>query len=146
VGVSVWFFPAKFLLSGKCIFQIVNFGNSKVNLKVSIDGLGLSSRLSGSTKTVFTSSNVMDENSFVDPKKVSDIVVMTLMNFQWPQNLSIPVYVANLLTVLASSRNAGGASPNYARECWQRHWCCALSMFLNFIWFGVQKSINILIF
>ncbi|KAH8485899.1 hypothetical protein H0E87_027370, partial [Populus deltoides] len=49
---------------------IVNFGNSKVNLKVSIDGLGLSSRLSGSTKTVVTSSNVMDENSFVDPKKV----------------------------------------------------------------------------
>jgi hypothetical protein len=31
---------------------------------------------------VLTSSNVMDENSFVDPKKVSDIVVMTLMNFQ----------------------------------------------------------------
>ena len=58
------------------------FGNSKVNIKVSIDGLGLSSQLSGSTKTVFTSSNVMDENSFVDPKKVSDIVVMTLMNFQ----------------------------------------------------------------
>ncbi|XP_011014365.1 PREDICTED: alpha-L-arabinofuranosidase 1-like isoform X2 [Populus euphratica] len=50
--------------------KIVNFGNSKVNLKVSIDGLGLSSRLSGSTKTVFTSSNVMDENFFVDPKKV----------------------------------------------------------------------------
>jgi alpha-N-arabinofuranosidase len=95
----------------------VNFGNSKVNLKVSIDGLGLSSQLSGSTKTVLTSSNLMDENSFANPKKVSDIFVMTLMNFQWPQNLSIPVYVANLLTVLASSRNAGGASPKYDREC-----------------------------
>ncbi|KAJ6316893.1 hypothetical protein OIU78_020057, partial [Salix suchowensis] len=30
--------------------KIVNFGNSKVNLKVSIDGLGLSSQLSESTK------------------------------------------------------------------------------------------------
>jgi hypothetical protein len=36
---------------------------------------------------------------------------------------------------LASSRNAGGASTNYARECWQRHGCCTLSIFLNFIWF-----------
>ncbi|KAG5252598.1 alpha-L-arabinofuranosidase [Salix suchowensis] len=50
--------------------KIVNFGNSKVNLKVSIDGLGLSSQLSESTKTVLTSSNLMDENSFSDPKKV----------------------------------------------------------------------------
>ncbi|KAJ6426067.1 hypothetical protein OIU84_026615 [Salix udensis] len=50
--------------------KIVNFGNSKVNLKVSIDGLGLSSQLSESTKTVLTSSNLMDENSFTDPKKV----------------------------------------------------------------------------
>ncbi|KAI5560111.1 hypothetical protein BDE02_16G024200 [Populus trichocarpa] len=50
--------------------KIVNFGNSKVNLKVSIDGLGLSSQLSGSTKTVLTSSNLMDENSFANPKKV----------------------------------------------------------------------------
>ncbi|XP_073261496.1 alpha-L-arabinofuranosidase 1-like [Populus alba] len=48
----------------------VNFGNSEVNLKVSIDGLGLNSQLSGSTRTVLTSSNVMDENSFVDPIKV----------------------------------------------------------------------------
>ncbi|CAK7340311.1 unnamed protein product [Dovyalis caffra] len=52
------------------VFQIVNFGNDKVNLKVTIDGLGLKSQLSGSTKTVLTSSNVMDENSFTDPKKV----------------------------------------------------------------------------
>ncbi|KAJ6749547.1 hypothetical protein OIU85_000209 [Salix viminalis] len=73
--------------------KIVNFGNSDVNLKVSNDGLGLSSQLSVSAKTVLTSSNIMDENSFTDPKK----------------NLSIPVYVANLLAALASSRNAGGA-------------------------------------
>ncbi|KAJ6426066.1 hypothetical protein OIU84_026614 [Salix udensis] len=42
----------------------------KVNLKVSIDGLGLNSQLSVSAKTVLTSSNIMDENSFTDPKKV----------------------------------------------------------------------------
>ncbi|KAJ6778964.1 ALPHA-L-ARABINOFURANOSIDASE 1 [Salix koriyanagi] len=55
---------------GNVFFQIVNLGNSKVNLKVSIDGLGLNSQLSVSAKT----------------------------------NLSIPVYVANLLAALASSR------------------------------------------
>ncbi|KAJ6749556.1 hypothetical protein OIU85_000218 [Salix viminalis] len=42
----------------------------KVNLKVSIDGLGLNSQLSVSAKTVLTSSNIMDENSSTDPKKV----------------------------------------------------------------------------
>ncbi|KAJ6756583.1 ALPHA-L-ARABINOFURANOSIDASE 1 [Salix purpurea] len=62
--------------------KIVNFGNSKVNLKVSIDGLGLSSQLSVSAKTVLTSSIIMDENSFTDPKKVSDIFFMTLVSFQ----------------------------------------------------------------
>ncbi|KAJ6300727.1 hypothetical protein OIU76_021510 [Salix suchowensis] len=55
---------------GNVFFQIVNFGNSKVNLIVSIDGLGLNSQLSVSAKTVLTSSNIMDENSFTDPKKV----------------------------------------------------------------------------
>ena len=54
----------------------------QVNLKVSVDGLGLNSLLSGSTKTVLTSSNVMDENSFTDPDKVSDIIVVnSLVSF-----------------------------------------------------------------
>lgn len=48
-----------------------------MNLTISVDGLGLSSlQLSGSTKTVLTSANPMDENSFKDPKKVPDMFVL----------------------------------------------------------------------
>ncbi|XP_041025865.1 alpha-L-arabinofuranosidase 1-like isoform X2 [Juglans microcarpa x Juglans regia] len=52
--------------------KIVNFGNDTVNLKISVDGLEPNStiQLSGSTKTVLTSSNLMDENSFNEPTKV----------------------------------------------------------------------------
>ncbi|KAJ8770422.1 hypothetical protein K2173_015036 [Erythroxylum novogranatense] len=54
--------------------KIVNFGSSAVNLKISVDGLGMNSlRLSGSTKTVLSSSNPLDENSFTNPKKVAPI-------------------------------------------------------------------------
>uniref|UniRef100_A0A2P2MIZ0 non-reducing end alpha-L-arabinofuranosidase n=1 Tax=Rhizophora mucronata TaxID=61149 RepID=A0A2P2MIZ0_RHIMU len=54
--------------------KVVNFGSSRVSLKISIDGLGLKSiKLSGSTKTVLTSTNPMDENSFSSPKKVAPI-------------------------------------------------------------------------
>lgn len=49
----------------------MNFGTTAVNLKISLDGLEPNSlQLSGSTKTVLTSANVMDENSFSQPKKV----------------------------------------------------------------------------
>ncbi|XP_040999512.1 alpha-L-arabinofuranosidase 1-like [Juglans microcarpa x Juglans regia] len=52
--------------------KIVNFGNDTVNLKISVDGLEPNStiQLSGSTKTVLTSGNLMDENSFKEPNKV----------------------------------------------------------------------------
>ncbi|XP_035544759.1 alpha-L-arabinofuranosidase 1-like [Juglans regia] len=52
--------------------KIVNFGNDTVNLKISVDGLEPNSTilLSGSTKTVLTSGNPMDENSFNEPNKV----------------------------------------------------------------------------
>ncbi|KAF5475675.1 hypothetical protein F2P56_007455 [Juglans regia] len=52
--------------------KIVNFGNDTVNLKISVDGLEPNStiQLSGSTKTVLTSGNPMDENSFNEPTKV----------------------------------------------------------------------------
>ncbi|KAK9266548.1 hypothetical protein L1049_001592 [Liquidambar formosana] len=54
--------------------KIVNFGSNTVNLKISVAGLESNSiQLSGSTKTVLTSSNVMDENSFKEPKKVVPI-------------------------------------------------------------------------
>ncbi|KAI5671797.1 hypothetical protein M9H77_12161 [Catharanthus roseus] len=59
--------------------KVVNFGSDTVILKISIDGLEHNSlQLLGSTKTVLTSSNLMDENSFKEPKKVAP--VKTLMD------------------------------------------------------------------
>ncbi|KAM7260305.1 hypothetical protein ACFE04_016046 [Oxalis oulophora] len=52
--------------------KIVNIGSSEAKIKIGVTGLGLNSiKSSGSTKTVLTSSNVMDENSFANPKKVA---------------------------------------------------------------------------
>ncbi|CAO2822378.1 unnamed protein product [Amaranthus hypochondriacus] len=50
--------------------KIVNFANKYVKLKLSITVDENSVRLAGSKKTVLTSNNVMDENSFRSPKKV----------------------------------------------------------------------------
>ncbi|XP_057547583.1 alpha-L-arabinofuranosidase 1-like [Amaranthus tricolor] len=50
--------------------KIVNFANRYVKLKLSIAVNENSVRLAGSKKTVLTSNNVMDENSFRSPKKV----------------------------------------------------------------------------
>lgn len=50
--------------------KIVNYGSSSVNLKISIDFDRTSFRLSGSSKTVLTSANVLDENSLDNPTKV----------------------------------------------------------------------------
>ena len=52
--------------------QAVNFGDSSVNLKVLVTGSDPNvMKVSGSTRTVLTSTNVMDENSFTQPEKVS---------------------------------------------------------------------------
>lgn len=51
-----------------------------MNLKVSIDGLDSNTvHLLGSSKTVMTSSNVKDENSFAQPNKVS--IVPPISNY-----------------------------------------------------------------
>ncbi|KAJ0043394.1 hypothetical protein Pint_19460 [Pistacia integerrima] len=51
--------------------KVVNFGSNKVNLKISVYGLESNSiNSSRSTKTLLTSNNVMDENSFKEPNKV----------------------------------------------------------------------------
>ncbi|XP_033142266.1 alpha-L-arabinofuranosidase 1 [Brassica rapa] len=51
--------------------KAVNFGDSSVNLKVLVTGLDPNvMKVSGSTRTVLTSTNVMDENSFTQPEKV----------------------------------------------------------------------------
>ncbi|KAM7505181.1 hypothetical protein LguiB_004085 [Lonicera macranthoides] len=54
--------------------KVVNFGNTTTNLKISIDGMELNSKQSiNSAKTVLTSTNLMDENSFQQPQKVAPI-------------------------------------------------------------------------
>ncbi|KAJ0098921.1 hypothetical protein Patl1_22260 [Pistacia atlantica] len=58
---------------GKCFLKVkvVNFGSNKVNLKISVHGLESNSiNSSRSNKTLLTSNNIMDENSFTEPKKV----------------------------------------------------------------------------
>ncbi|CAB4285944.1 unnamed protein product [Prunus armeniaca] len=53
--------------------KIVNFGTDIVNLKIVVDGLELNSiNLSESTKTVLMLNNPMDENSFNEPKNISE--------------------------------------------------------------------------
>ncbi|PHU06186.1 Alpha-L-arabinofuranosidase 2 [Capsicum chinense] len=55
---------------------VVNFGNSTVTLNISISGLENSLQSFGAAKTIITSSNVMDENSFADPKKIAPVKTM----------------------------------------------------------------------
>jgi hypothetical protein len=50
--------------------QIVNFGLDAVSLTISTTGIEGSINALGSTATVLTSGNVMDENSFTNPNKV----------------------------------------------------------------------------
>ena len=50
--------------------QIVNFGPDAVSLTISTTRIEGSVNALGSTATVLTSGNVMDENSFTNPNKV----------------------------------------------------------------------------
>uniref|UniRef100_A0A0E0R3R3 non-reducing end alpha-L-arabinofuranosidase n=1 Tax=Oryza rufipogon TaxID=4529 RepID=A0A0E0R3R3_ORYRU len=50
--------------------KIINFGSDPVSLTISATGLQARVNALGSTATVLTSSNVMDENSFSNPNKV----------------------------------------------------------------------------
>lgn len=50
--------------------KIVNFANNYVNLKLSFGVEQNSVQLAGSKKTILTSGNIMDENSFQSPNKV----------------------------------------------------------------------------
>ncbi|XP_055808624.1 alpha-L-arabinofuranosidase 1-like [Solanum dulcamara] len=56
--------------------KVVNFGSSRVTLSISISGLENSLQSCDATKTILTSSNVMDENSFTDPEKISPVKTM----------------------------------------------------------------------
>ncbi|KAF1883237.1 hypothetical protein Lal_00030341 [Lupinus albus] len=50
--------------------KVVNIGSTHESLQISISRLKSSVKQHGSTKTVLTSSNLMDENSFLEPNKV----------------------------------------------------------------------------
>lgn len=55
-----------------------------MNLRIRVDGLEPNSvSMSGSTKTVLTSKNVMDENSFDEPKKVKLGMNVHLITFNF---------------------------------------------------------------
>ena len=54
----------------KASVQIVNFGPHAIRVGISTTGLEASVSAVGSTVTVLTSGNVMDENSFSHPEKV----------------------------------------------------------------------------
>ncbi|RWR74829.1 alpha-L-arabinofuranosidase 1-like protein isoform X1 [Cinnamomum micranthum f. kanehirae] len=95
--------------------MIVNFGNASINLKISVVGLGSKQfRSVGSTKTILTSSNLKDENSYKEPNKVAPIqstlekagpdmdVVLTPHSFTAfdllldPTILPVPVYKSSI--------------------------------------------------
>jgi alpha-L-arabinofuranosidase len=65
--------------------QVVNFGPDPVSLTISTSELQASVDALGSTATVMTSSNVMDENSFSNPKKVIySLISLFLFVNEWP--------------------------------------------------------------
>ncbi|KAH0469181.1 hypothetical protein IEQ34_002413 [Dendrobium chrysotoxum] len=58
--------------------QIVNFGNDVTNIKIVLTGLQYAVDSFGSKKTLLTSQNSMDENSFNEPTKVVPVSSMLL--------------------------------------------------------------------
>ncbi|CAK8542996.1 unnamed protein product [Lathyrus sativus] len=50
--------------------KVANIGNNQVKLKISLEGFG-SKIQTASKKTVLTSKNALDENSFLNPKKIT---------------------------------------------------------------------------
>lgn len=65
----------KIYIYRKYYFQVVNFGADEVKLNISVAGLDGSINSSGSTKTILTSDNLMDENSFDNPNKVIHLTI-----------------------------------------------------------------------
>ncbi|KAL8460099.1 hypothetical protein ACS0TY_031855 [Phlomoides rotata] len=83
--------------------KVVNFGSSRVNLNVSIDGLDNKSiEAAASTLTTLTSGKVMDENSFNQPKKVAP-VTNALENASNRMNIMLPPYSLTAMDLLRKS-------------------------------------------
>nr|AFK33705.1 unknown [Medicago truncatula] len=85
--------------------KAANFGTSAVNLKISFNGLDPNSlQSSGSTKTVLTSTNLMDENSFSQPKKVIPIQSL-LQSVGKDMNVIVPPHSFTSFDLLKESSN-----------------------------------------
>ncbi|KAK6127175.1 hypothetical protein DH2020_039086 [Rehmannia glutinosa] len=83
--------------------KVLNFGSNRVNLKVSFNGLEQNSiEAEGSTMTTMTSNNVMDENSFSEPKKVAP-VVSPLENASSKMNVMLLPYSLTSIDLLRKS-------------------------------------------
>ncbi|MED6204764.1 aspartate-semialdehyde dehydrogenase-like protein [Stylosanthes scabra] len=85
--------------------KVVNVGANTVNLHISFDGLDPNTvQVSGSTKTVLTSSSVTDENSFSQPKKVVPIHSL-LQSVGRDVNVAVPPYSFTSFDFLKQSSN-----------------------------------------
>ncbi|CAL0323336.1 unnamed protein product [Lupinus luteus] len=71
--------------------KVVNFGITPQNLYISVNGLNSTIKQLGSTKTVLTSSNSKDENSFLEPTKIVPRQ-SSLENAAEKMNVTLPPY------------------------------------------------------
>ncbi|KAG6410580.1 hypothetical protein SASPL_128642 [Salvia splendens] len=96
--------------------KVVNFGGNRVNLKLSVEGLDNKSiEPAGSTLTTLTSTNVKDENSFKEPKKVSP-VINALKNASNKMTFVIPPYCFISIDLLRKSNVIQDAGSNGVYE------------------------------
>ncbi|XP_027932378.1 alpha-L-arabinofuranosidase 1-like isoform X2 [Vigna unguiculata] len=79
--------------------KVVNFGSASESLGIYINGLNSNVQQFGSTKTVLTSTNLMDENSFLDPKKVVPLT-SSLENADKYMNVTLSSYSVTSLDLL----------------------------------------------
>ncbi|XP_057721191.1 alpha-L-arabinofuranosidase 1 [Arachis stenosperma] len=85
--------------------KVVNFNVNAVDLHISFNGLDPNTvQLSGSTKTVLTSSSLTDENSFSQPKKVVPIQSL-LQSVGREVNVVVPPYSFTSFDFLKQSTN-----------------------------------------
>ncbi|XP_071737620.1 alpha-L-arabinofuranosidase 1-like [Rutidosis leptorrhynchoides] len=97
--------------------KVVNYGNNKVNLRISFDGLNPGSiDYSRSSKTVLSSTNVMDENSFKTPTKVSPVKSL-LKKFKNDMNVILSPYSLTSFDLLIASKNIAHLNAIYDNSC-----------------------------
>jgi len=71
--------------------KVVNYAKATQNLGISINGLSTNVQPSGSSMAVLTSSNIIDENSFSEPMKISPQRT-SLANATKDMNVRLPPY------------------------------------------------------